>query len=38
MKVGRTVVREALMLFEEDGLIQARRGVGRFVAAPWSRY
>ncbi|WP_426976386.1 GntR family transcriptional regulator [Pseudarthrobacter sp. O4] len=32
MKVSRTVVREALMLLEEDGLIWARRGVGRFVA------
>jgi GntR family transcriptional regulator len=32
MKVSRTVVREALMLLEEDGLIRARRGVGRFVA------
>lgn len=32
MKVSRTVVREALMLLEEDGLIRSRRGVGRFVA------
>jgi GntR family transcriptional regulator len=32
MKVSRTVVREALMLLEEDGLIRARRGVGRFVS------
>lgn len=30
--VSRTVVREALMLLEEDGLILTRRGVGRFVA------
>lgn len=30
--VSRTVVREALMLLEEDGLIITRRGVGRFVA------
>lgn len=30
--VSRTVVREALMLLEEDGLIATRRGVGRFVA------
>jgi GntR family transcriptional regulator len=30
--VSRTVVREALMLLEEDGLIRTRRGVGRFVA------
>lgn len=29
--VSRTVVREALMLLEEDGLIRTRRGVGRFV-------
>ncbi|ADX72237.1 transcriptional regulator [Pseudarthrobacter phenanthrenivorans Sphe3] len=32
MKVSRTVVREALMLLEEDGLIRAWRGVGRFVS------
>jgi GntR family transcriptional regulator len=32
MKVSRTVVREALMLLEEDGLIRARRGIGRFVS------
>ena len=31
--VSRTVVREALMLLEEDGLITTRRGIGRFVAA-----
>ena len=30
--VSRTVVREALMLLEEDGLILTRRGIGRFVA------
>jgi GntR family transcriptional regulator len=30
--VSRTVVREALMLLEEDGHIVTRRGVGRFVA------
>lgn len=30
--VSRTVVREALMLLEEDGLIVTRRGIGRFVA------
>ncbi|MFF4243607.1 GntR family transcriptional regulator [Streptomyces sp. NPDC001822] len=29
--VSRTVIREALMLLEEDGLIRTRRGVGRFV-------
>lgn len=32
MKVSRTVVREALMLLEEDGYIRSRRGIGRFVA------
>jgi len=31
--VSRTVVREALMLLEEDGLIVTRRGVGRFVVS-----
>ena len=31
--VSRTVVREALMLLEEDGLIVTKRGVGRFVTA-----
>ncbi|MEV5478586.1 GntR family transcriptional regulator [Streptomyces sp. NPDC052207] len=30
--VSRTVVREALMLLEEDGFLVARRGIGRFVA------
>lgn len=30
-EVSRTVMREALMLLEEDGLIRTRRGVGRFV-------
>jgi GntR family transcriptional regulator len=30
--VSRTVVREALMLLEEDGLIVTRRGIGRFVS------
>ncbi|XAS67439.1 GntR family transcriptional regulator [Micrococcaceae bacterium Sec5.7] len=30
--LSRTVVREALMLLEEDGLIVTRRGIGRFVA------
>ncbi|MEV4344383.1 GntR family transcriptional regulator [Actinoplanes sp. NPDC049596] len=30
--VSRTVVREALMLLDEDGFIVSRRGVGRFVA------
>jgi len=29
--VSRTVLREALMLLEEDGLIVTRRGIGRFV-------
>ncbi|MBO1268860.1 GntR family transcriptional regulator [Arthrobacter cavernae] len=32
MEVSRTVVREALMLLEEDGLVRAKRGVGRFVS------
>jgi DNA-binding GntR family transcriptional regulator len=32
MLVSRIVVREALMLLEEDGFIRARRGVGRFVS------
>ena len=35
--VSRTVVREALMLLEEDGLIATRRGIGRFVAADLPR-
>lgn len=30
--VSRTVVREALLLLEEDRLVRTRRGVGRFVA------
>lgn len=32
MGVSRTVIREALMLLEEDGLLVTRRGVGRFVS------
>lgn len=35
--VSRTVVREALMLLEEDGLIVTRRGIGRFVATKLPR-
>ena len=35
--VSRTVVREALMLLEEDGLIVTRRGIGRFVATELPR-
>ncbi|MDX2375974.1 GntR family transcriptional regulator [Microbacterium sp. LRZ72] len=40
--VSRTVVREALLLLEEDHLIRTRRGVGRFVvdrlpALGWER-
>jgi GntR family transcriptional regulator len=35
--VSRTVVREALMLLEEDGLIRTRRGIGRFVATALPR-
>ncbi|WP_046791689.1 GntR family transcriptional regulator [Tatumella morbirosei] len=31
--VSRTVVREALMLLEEDGLLLTRRGIGRFVSS-----
>lgn len=31
-QVSRTVMREALILLEEDGLIRTQRGVGRFVA------
>jgi len=38
LKVSRTVVREALMLLEEDGLVRARRGVGRFVADALPRH
>ncbi|WP_026555024.1 GntR family transcriptional regulator [Arthrobacter sp. 35W] len=38
MKISRTVVREALMLLEEDGLVRARRGVGRFVADALPRH
>ncbi|MFG6476912.1 GntR family transcriptional regulator [Microbacterium sp. P06] len=33
MGVSRTVVREALLLLEEDGLLRSRRGIGRVVAA-----
>ena len=32
MGVSRTVVREALMLLEEDRFVRSRRGIGRFVA------
>ena len=32
MVVSRTVVREALMLLEEDRFVRSRRGIGRFVA------
>jgi GntR family transcriptional regulator len=32
MGVSRTVVREALMLLDEDGFVVSRRGIGRFVA------
>ncbi|WP_240930554.1 GntR family transcriptional regulator [Isoptericola sp. BMS4] len=35
--VSRTVVREALMLLEEDGLVRNRRGIGRFVATSLPR-
>lgn len=30
--VSRTVIREALILLEEDGVVVRRRGIGRFVA------
>jgi GntR family transcriptional regulator len=33
MEVSRTVVREAVLLLEEDGLLRSRRGIGRFVAS-----
>lgn len=33
MDVSRTVVREALLLLEEDGLLRSRRGIGRVVSA-----
>lgn len=33
MEVSRTVVREALLLLEEDGLVRSRRGIGRVVSA-----
>ncbi|MEA9984290.1 MULTISPECIES: GntR family transcriptional regulator [Subtercola] len=33
MAVSRTVVREALLLLEEDGLLRSRRGIGRVVSA-----
>ncbi len=33
MGVSRTVVREALLLLEEDGLLRSRRGIGRVVSA-----
>ncbi|GAA1738614.1 hypothetical protein GCM10009809_37240 [Isoptericola hypogeus] len=35
--VSRTVVREALILLEEDGLVRTRRGIGRFVATSLPR-
>jgi GntR family transcriptional regulator len=31
--VGRTTVREALKLLEQDGIVQARQGLGRFLSA-----
>jgi GntR family transcriptional regulator len=33
MEVSRTVIREALLLLEEDGLLRSRRGIGRVVSA-----
>lgn len=30
-RVSRTVMREALILLEEDGLIRTQRGIGRFI-------
>jgi GntR family transcriptional regulator len=38
LSVSRTVVREALMLLEEDGLIRTRRGIGRFVSPKLPRF
>lgn len=31
--VGRTTIREALKLLEQDGVIDVRHGLGRFVSA-----
>lgn len=30
-RVSRTVMREALIMLEEDGLLRTRRGIGRFI-------
>jgi GntR family transcriptional regulator len=38
LSVSRTVVREALMLLEEDGLIRTKRGIGRFVSPELPRF
>ena len=37
MEVSRTVVREALLLLEEDGVLRSRRGIGRVVSSAQPR-
>lgn len=34
LKVSRTVIREALLTLEEDGIIETKRGKGRYVINP----
>lgn len=38
LRVSRTVVREALMLLEEDGLIRTRRGSADSLPRPFRRW